>query len=356
MIGIARRFAPYKRADLILTDLERLDRIVNHPHRPVHLVFAGKAHPNDGLGKNLVEKVLKVCRDERFRGRIFFLENYDIRVARHLVQGVDLWLNNPRRPLEASGTSGIKVVINGVLNMSVSDGWWVEGYNGSNGWTIGPVVRGYEEPPPDTDAEDAQSLYSLLENTVIPAYYDRDTAGLPTKWLAMVKQSMQSLTPQFNTDRMLQEYLRDMYGPASQRECELAADDYALARRLAEWKSKVPMRFSSLKLIDVSVEGIHGDTVIVDQPLRVSARIDPGKLAPEEILVEMVIGHRNGHDFIRRPETVPLELSGESAEGILNFAAEYIVKENGMYSYGIRVIPRHPDLASKLETGLILWG
>jgi len=356
MIGIARRFAPYKRADLILTDLERLDRIVNHPHRPVHLVFAGKAHPNDGIGKSLVEKVLQVCRDERFRGRIFFLENYDIRVARHLVQGVDLWLNNPRRPLEASGTSGIKVVINGVLNMSVSDGWWVEGYNGTNGWTIGPVLRGYEEPPPDTDVEDGQSLYSLLENTVIPAFYDRDTTGIPTKWLTMVKQSMQSLIPRFNTDRMLQEYLRDMYGPASQRECELAADGYALARRLADWKAKLPMRFSSLKLIDVSVEGIHGDTVLVDQPLRVSARVDPGKLTPEEILVEMVIGHRNGRDFIRQPDSVTLELADTSPEGILTFATDYMVKENGLYSYGIRVIPRHRDLASKLETGLILWG
>ncbi|HAJ26540.1 MAG TPA: alpha-glucan family phosphorylase, partial [Syntrophus sp. (in: bacteria)] len=200
MIGIARRFAPYKRADLILSDLDRLDRIVNHPSRPVHLVFSGKAHPNDGMGKNLIEKVLTVCREERFRGKIFFLENYDIRVARHLVQGVDLWLNNPRRPLEASGTSGIKVVINGVLNMSASDGWWVEGYNGANGWTIGPVLKGYEEPQGNVDAEDGQSLYSLLENNVVPYFYERDAAGIPEKWLAMIKQSMQSLAPVFNTD------------------------------------------------------------------------------------------------------------------------------------------------------------
>ncbi len=356
MIGIARRFAPYKRADLILTDLDRLHRIVNHPQRPVHIVFAGKAHPNDGLGRSLIEKVMAVCRDERFRGKIFFLDNYDIRMARHLVQGVDLWLNNPRRPLEASGTSGIKVVINGVLNMSVSDGWWVEGYNGNNGWTIGPVLKNYQEPQANPDAEDAQSLYSQLENTVIPCFYERDAAGIPVKWLHMVKQSMQSLAPVFNTDRMLQEYVREMYAPAARREFALTADGFTLARQLADWKAKLPMRFSSLKLIDVSVEGIHGDTVLVDQPLTVSARIDPGKMAPGEILVEMMIGHRNGRDFIRAPESVTLPLAGASPEGILTFSTNYIVKENGLYSYGIRVIPRHEQLEAKLETGLILWG
>jgi len=341
---------------MILSDPDRLDRIVNNPHRPVHLVFAGKAHPNDGVGKQLVEKVVGICRDDRFRGRIFFLENYDIRVARHLVQGVDLWLNNPRRPLEASGTSGMKVVINGVLNMSVSDGWWVEGYNGANGWTIGPVLKGYEDPPPDADLEDGQSLYNILENMVIPAFYDRDAAGIPVKWLAAVKQSMQFLAPQFNTDRMIQEYLRDVYEPAAQRESELAAEGYALARRLADWKGKLPMRFSSLNLIDVSVEGIHGDTVMVDQPLKISARIDPGKLAPEEIRVEIMIGRRNGHDFVRPPDCVPLKIAGRSPEGVLTFSTEYIVRENGLYNYGLRVIPRHEHLASKLETGLILWG
>ena len=204
--------------------------------------------------------------------------------------------------------------------------------------------------------EDGQSLYNILENMVIPAFYDRDAAGIPVKWLAAVKQSMQFLAPQFNTDRMIQEYLRDVYEPAAQRESELAAEGYALARRLADWKGKLPMRFSSLNLIDVSVEGIHGDTVMVDQPLKISARIDPGKLAPEEIRVEIMIGRRNGHDFVRPPDCVPLKIAGRSPEGVLTFSTEYIVRENGLYNYGLRVIPRHEHLASKLETGLILWG
>jgi phosphorylase/glycogen(starch) synthase len=203
---------------MILSDLDRLDRILNHPSRPVHIVFSGKAHPNDEMGKDMIKKVISVCKDKRFRGKIFFVEGYDIRIARHLVQGVDVWLNTPRRPLEASGTSGEKVVANGVLNLSISDGWWVEGYDGTNGWTIGPVVKGYAEETANADEEDSQSLYALLENSVIPLYYDREMSGLPQKWIAMIKRSMQTLIPRFNTDRMLIDYYRDLYLPTARRE------------------------------------------------------------------------------------------------------------------------------------------
>jgi len=356
LIGFSRRFAPYKRADLILSDLDRLDRIINHPGRPVQIVFAGKAHPNDGMGKSLIEKVISICRDERFIGKIFFLENYDIRVARHLVQGVDVWLNNPRRPLEASGTSGEKVVINGVLNLSVSDGWWVEGYDGANGWTIGPVRKGYTEETGNTDGDDSQSLYSLLENNVIPLFYDRNASGIPEKWTAMVKRSMQTLAPVFNTDRMLMDYLREMYEPTAQRDGMLTNNDYRLAREIADWKYKIPMRFSSVKLIDVIVEGIHGDTVNVDQPLTVSVRIDPGKLSEEEIYVEMIIGQRDNSGFTGTPESVPLKRASVAPSGMVTYMAEYLVRQNGTYSYGIRVMPYNRLLSSKLETGLILWG
>ena len=235
MIGFARRFAPYKRADMILSDLDRLDRILNHPTRPVHIVFAGKAHPNDEMGKDLIRKVIGVCKDERFRGKIFFVEGYDIRIARHLVQGVDVWLNTPRRPLEASGTSGEKVVANGVLNLSISDGWWVEGYDGTNGWTIGPVVKGYAEETENADEEDSQSLYTLLENSVIPLFYDREMSGLPEKWIAMIKRSMQTLVPRFNTERMLVDYYRDLYlpdGAAGARTLRRILPDGQRARRL----------------------------------------------------------------------------------------------------------------------------
>ena len=355
LIGFARRFAPYKRADLIFSDPDRLERILNNPHRPVYIVFAGKAHPNDGMGKALIEKVIAFSRQDRFRGKIFFLENYDIRLARHFVQGVDVWLNNPRRPLEASGTSGMKAVINGVLNLSVSDGWWVEGYDGTNGWTIGPVRRGYREENGDVDREDALSLYHLLENVVIPLYYDRDASGIPVKWLAMVKRSMETLGFFFNTDRMIEEYLRLMYEPAARREAEQTRDSFRVARELGEWKTKIPMRFSSLKLLEISVEGIHGETVTVDEPLTVSARVDPGKLREEEILVELVIGLAGPDGFVGEPEKVPL-VKTQEASGVLTFSTQYRVPSNGPYRYGVRVLPHHPLLASKMETGLVLWG
>jgi phosphorylase/glycogen(starch) synthase len=356
LIGFARRFAPYKRADMILSDLDRLDRILNHPSRPVHIVFAGKSHPNDQMGKDLIKKVINVCKDERFRGKIFFVEGYDIRIARHLVQGVDVWLNNPRRPLEASGTSGEKVVANGVLNLSISDGWWVEGFDGSNGWTIGPVVKGYTEETGNADEEDSQSLYALLENSVIPLFYDREISGLPEKWIAMIKRSMQTLVPRFNTERMLVDYYRDLYLPTAQREHELYQNSYQMARELADWKRKIPMRFSSLRLLDVSIEGIRGDTILVDRPLDVAVRIDPGKLAPEELLVELIIGKKDGPGFSSPPECVPLKIADRAAGGVFIYSISYTVRQNGAYAYGIRVLPNHPHLATKQETGLVYWG
>ena len=356
IIGFARRFAPYKRADLILSDLDRLDRILNHPTRPAQIVFAGKAHPNDEMGKDLLRKIITTTRDERFRGKIFFVEGYDIRIARHLVKGVDVWLNNPRRPLEASGTSGEKVVANGVLNLSISDGWWVEGFDGTNGWTIGPVIHGYAEETGNADEEDGQSLYALLENSVIPLFYDHEMSGLPEKWIAMIKRSMQTLIPRFNTERMLIEYYRYLYLPTARREHELYSDSFRMARELADWKRKLPMRFSSLRLLDVSIEGIHGDTILVERPLTVTVRIDPGKLEPEEVLAELVIGRKGGSGFADPPDCIPLKITHREASGALTFSVSYTVRQNGAYAYGMRALPHHPHLAAKQETGLVAWG
>lgn len=356
LIGFSRRFAPYKRANLILSDLDRLDRILNHPTRPVAIVFAGKAHPNDSMGKDLIQQVVEILRDERFRGKIFLLENYDIRIARRLVQGVDVWLNTPRRPYEASGTSGQKVVVNGLLNLSTSDGWWPEGFDGTNGWTIGPVVKERSEDAPNADLDDAQALFELLEDTVAPLFYDRDVSGVPEKWVGMIKRSMRTLAPRFNTERMLLEYFHDLYLPSAERSCELVDDRYRLARELADWKRKLPMRFSSLRLLEVTVEGIHGDAVMVDQPLNVTVSVDPGKLEPEEILVELMIGRKDGTDFAGRPDCIPLKVAGRAENGVLTYTLDYRVRQNGPHRYGVRVLPFHPRLSSLHETGLILWG
>jgi phosphorylase/glycogen(starch) synthase len=242
-----------------------------------------------------------------------------------------------------------------VLNVSISDGWWCEGFDGTNGWTIGPVVKGYSPERMNGDEDDGQSLYAVLENSVIPTFYNREISGLPEKWISMIKQSMQTLMPKFSTERMLLEYYHTMYLPTAEREHELYMSSHKMARELADWKRKIPTRFSSLRLLDVSIEGIHGDTVFVDQPLTVNARIDPGKVEPGEILVELVIGKKDGYEFASTPDCVPLHVTEKTPDGILIYSTEYIVKYNGPYLYGVRVLPYHKNLAAKQETGLILW-
>jgi len=213
-IGFARRFATYKRAALVLRNIDRLRKIVTDPARPVQFIFAGKAHPADDPGKHVIQDLYRVIKDAGLGGRMVFLEDYDMNVARHLVQGVDVWLNHPRRPLEASGTSGQKAAANGVLNLSVLDGWWREGYNGSNGWAIGDDTTFPDEG--QQDAADAESLYSILENEIVPLYYERSYEdSVPSGWLRVVKESIRTLLPMFSTNRMLKEYMTEMYVPAA---------------------------------------------------------------------------------------------------------------------------------------------
>jgi phosphorylase/glycogen(starch) synthase len=230
------------------------------------------------------------------------------------------------------------------------DGWWVEGYDGGNGWTIGPVRRGYTEETGDPDREDANSLYNLLENVVIPMYYDRNASGVPEKWTAMIKRSMQTLAPVFNTERMLLAYLHQMYEPSAQREANLTERAYALARQIAEWKYKLPMRFSSLKLIDVIVDGVHGHQVIVDDPLTVNVRIDPGKMTEEEIHVEMIVGQREGRGFVAIPECIPLEPTSRNRTASLP-TRRLTAPAQWPLQLRYKGVSHHTLLASKLETG-----
>jgi starch phosphorylase len=217
-IGFARRFATYKRANLIFREFDRLMALITDAHRPVQIVFAGKAHPADEPGKLLIQQVYRAVKDSRSAGRLVFLEDYDINVARYLVQGVDVWMNTPRRPNEASGTSGMKAALNGVLNFSVLDGWWREGYNGKNGWAIGKDME-YTNPE-EQDADDAQSLYDTLEKTIVPLYYERNQHKIPVEWLKIVREDLRTLVPQFSLRRMLKEYNNDFYLPAMRKDAE----------------------------------------------------------------------------------------------------------------------------------------
>ncbi len=224
LIGFARRFAPYKRATMLFADPDRLARLLNQPGRPVVLVFSGKAHPADEKGIELIQEVIKYSLDPRFFGRIFFVEDYSLAVSRLLVQGCDVWLNTPRRPYEASGTSGEKVPVNGGINLSISDGWWVEGADGHNGWTIGPDTMDGDLQKEQNDYSDAESLYTLLEEEVLPLYFDRGGKGLPQGWITMAKRSLRTLTAQYSTGRMVREYVDKIYLPTARHGGQAAGD------------------------------------------------------------------------------------------------------------------------------------
>ncbi|MDR1856827.1 MAG: alpha-glucan family phosphorylase [Desulfovibrio sp.] len=356
IIGFARRFAPYKRATLLFADPDRLAKILNNPARPACFVFSGKAHPADGPGIDLIQDVLRMCRDERFLGKIFFLENYSLAVSRIMAQGCDVWLNTPRRPYEASGTSGMKLPVNGGLNLSISDGWWCEGYNRQNGWTIGPVVKTEVAGDDQNDYADAESLYTLLENAVLPLFHERDAAtGLPGKWIAMSKRSMKSLTAMYSSNRMLTDYMEWAYKPAVANRCVLAADDWKLCRELSDWQADLARRFSTLKMEEIIVSGMTGNTMTCGDPVTVRVRVHLGEMQGDELLAQMVIGpsYADGN-FKGAPELI--RLRSKPQDDTMEYSASYIPTTNGQYRYGIRLLPVHKGLFNYLDTGLVLWG
>ncbi|WP_165071449.1 alpha-glucan family phosphorylase [Desulfovibrio sp. ZJ200] len=355
IIGFARRFAPYKRATLLFADPDRLARILNTPQRPVCLVFAGKAHPADEAGINLIQEVLRMSQDERFLGRIFFIEDYSLAVSRVMSQGCDVWLNTPRRPHEASGTSGMKLTVNGGINLSISDGWWCEGYNRQNGWTIGPVVTTELPSGEQNDYADAESLYSLLETAVLPLYFDTDSAGLPASWIAMSKRSLKSLTAMYSSNRMLHDYIQQAYLPGAKRRDLLAENDWALCRELAAWLSNLPVRFGTVKMEEIIISGADGNTMTCGEPISVRVHAHLGEMQPEEILAQLVIGPAHGNGNFRQPPEV-LRLRPRQSEDGMEYSVTYIPTHSGHYRYGIRLLPVHKGLGTPLETGLVLWG
>ncbi len=348
-IGFARRFATYKRATLIFRDLERAKRLLTDPDRPVQIIFAGKAHPADEPGKALIQYIHQLAQEHDLEGRIVFLENYDINMARYLVQGVDVWLNNPRRPLEASGTSGQKAAVNGVPHCSVLDGWWVEGYNGYNGWAIGD-----EREYPSEDAQDeadAQSLYTLLEQDIVPLYYAATREGEARPWLAVVRESMRSVAPYFNTRRMLKEYLETYYLPAMRNFVALRADGFRLAREMAAWRRRVREAWSQVAM---AVDAPEWQRLRVGDAFTVRARVTLGPLSPEDVRVEVVWGRPDDKGELRDIHRVPLVPARQEGDVVL-YEGEVRVAEGGDFAYGVRVYPYRPELPHPFDVGLILW-
>lgn len=347
-IGFARRFATYKRATLLFSDPERLLRILTHPERPVQIVFAGKAHPADDPGKDFIRQIHEFSQDPRFARHIVVVEGYDINLARHLVSGVDVWMNNPRRPLEACGTSGQKAAINGVINFSVLDGWWDEGYNGENGWTIGER-RNYDDLE-EQDRVDSLAIYETLENEIVPLYYEHDENGLPTGWMEKMRESIDSCGPLFNTDRMLEDYTRQLYVPAWRSGHARTTEHCALARRLSEWKDRVRALWHQVQL---EASGPAVSDVRVGEELEFTARAHLGSLSPDDVALELFVAPvREG----RIGEAHIIEMKrGRSSGGVIGYTARFTPQVNGNYAFGVRAVPRNDAMVSRPEMGLVRW-
>jgi len=350
IIGFARRFATYKRATLIFRDMDRLQRILNNAERPVQIIFAGKAHPADEPGKSLIEQVYRFSRTDVLRGKVVFLENYDMNMARYLVSGSDLWLNNPIRPHEASGTSGQKASLNGQPNCSILDGWWADGYNGRNGWAIGEE-REYHDINVQAEA-DSLSLYQLLEEEIVPTYYDRGSDGIPHRWIAVMKEAIRTCAPTFSTRRMVKEYTTRYYVPAIQQGMRIEQSRYAQARVLAAWKDKIRQNWPSMELY---VEGRRDGQLSLGEGVEVRAWVRAGKLAPTDLAVELVYGETTNEQVVPQ-HTLPMKYAQQEADGSYRYEAYLLPADSGSIAYGVRMLPSHPALAGKYDMGLIRWG
>jgi len=349
-IGFARRFATYKRATLIFRDIKRIQRMLNDPDRPVQIIFSGKAHPADEPGKNLIKQVHRLAQTPEFAGKIIFIEDYDMNVARYLVRGVDLWLNTPRRPNEASGTSGQKAALNGNPNLSVLDGWWAEGYNGKTGWAIGDEHE-YKNEQIQDDA-DALSLYNQLESQVIPAFFERDEQGVPHGWVAVMKEALRVCAPRFSMSRQVKDYTNDLYLPATMAGRQMVEADYENARILAAWKDRVYLAWPQVRItatrppVERATIGFH---------LALDAQVFLGSLSPDDVTVEVVWGQANGDDELQEIHSAPLTKAESLPGGALHYTGALQFENNGRFSYGIRVLPAHPLLRTKHELGLSKW-
>jgi starch phosphorylase len=351
-IGFARRFATYKRGTLIFRNLDRLGAIINDKDRPVQLLFAGKAHPRDHGGKELIAEILHIARRQEFRRRIVFLEDYEINLARYMVQGVDVWLNNPRRPLEASGTSGMKVCPNGGINLSILDGWWVEGYAQDNGWAIGAGEE-YTDLHYQDDVE-SRAIYDLLEQEIVPSFYTRSSDGLPRGWLKVMKRSIATCCPVFNTNRMVQDYVEKEYWPSSQRFDNLTADNFAKARSLAQWRKRVAQGWGQIKVDNVEASGV--DPMRVGGQLEVKARINLGGFSPDDLEVQLFHGAVDSLGEIPKPGTIMMSHNGQHEGALWTYQGTIPCRSSGQHGYAVRVLPKNGDLGSPFEPGLVCWG
>ena len=350
-IGFARRFATYKRATLIFRDLERITQILNDEERPIQIIFAGKAHPIDKEGQDLIKRIHEISMMPQFKGKIFLLENYDIEMAKYLVRGVDVWLNNPRRPMEASGTSGQKASVNGVINFSVLDGWWAEGYNQENGWTIGTNAEytSYEEQ----DDADSNSLYRTLEEKIIPTYYEKENNGISPRWMKFMKNSIISTGARYSTSRMLVDYVSKLYIPL----CNLTKKYYENVDNVAEynaWKKNLYTNWKDIKIMQKN--NLNNITMDAGNNIEVKCEVELPNISIENINVQCYYGKILDNGIVENVSIIPMKLTkSDDKNKIYEFTTKIELKTGGNYGYTFRVMPKHEMLLDSANMDLVKW-
>ncbi len=349
-IGFARRVPTYKRLTLMLQDPARLRALLTDPERPVQLVVAGKSHPADDGGKRLIQLLVEFSQDPEVRGRIVFLPDYDIGMAQTLYPGCDVWLNNPLRPLEACGTSGMKAALNGSLNLSILDGWWAEYHDGRNGWAIPSADSAGDAA--ERDALEAAALYDLIEHQIAPRFYDRGPDGVPHAWVSDIRHTLATLSPELSAERMVREYVERLYVPAARAESSVSADDYAPARGLAAWTARVRRAWPEVHVAHVESGGVDASPHVGEE-LRVRAFVELGELASEDVAVELLHGRPRAGEELADVEVVPLELESHDLGRPAVYTGSVRFERAGAFGYTVRVVPRHPLLASHAELGLV---
>ncbi|MBN2813694.1 MAG: alpha-glucan family phosphorylase [Bacteroidales bacterium] len=347
-ICFARRFATYKRAHLLFRNPERLAQILSIPDRPVQLIFAGKAHPHDRAGQDLIKMIIDISKRPEFLGKIIFLQNYDMNLARTLVQGADVWLNTPTRPLEASGTSGEKAVVNGTLHFSVLDGWWVEGYQPDAGWALTNEIT-YEDHNLQDDL-DSEIIYSLLEQEVIPAFYERNKADIPENWVRMMKNSIASIAPHFVTSRMLRDYINRFYDKLYKRSSFLTEDDFAIVKRLSSWKKRMKRAWNNINVVEYHMFNNGSEVFEMDHVYEGRVVLDLNEISPSDIGVELVITE-NGERLVSTHEFALEKSAADKAV----FSAKISIEQSGSFSYGIRIFPKNEHLPHRQDMNLVRW-
>jgi glucan phosphorylase len=351
-IGFARRFATYKRAHLLFRDTERLARIVGDPKRPVQFLFAGKAHPADKMGQDLIKHIVDLSKQPQFKGKILFVQNYDINLAKMLLQGVDVWLNTPTRPLEASGTSGEKGIMNGTLHFSVLDGWWIEGYEKDAGWAL-PMERSYDVQDYQ-DELDAGTIYNILEDEIIPSFYERGKDDIPVKWIGYIKNTIARVAPKFTTCRMIQDYQERFYQPQYQQTLKIREDDYKLAKDIAAWKFWVSSIWDDIEVKDIQIA--HGITnpMKIGQDYPAKVVLDLKGLSPEEVGLELVITINGNNTPPKLVQT--MEFLAENGEnGTAVYSMDVTIEKSGTYSYGLRLFPKNEHLEHRQDFRYVKW-